>query len=134
MRIERPDTESWMKSGFTLVEALLSALILGAAIVVLLAGASRCLAVMKAAKNYQTAVWVAGLGEAEHPFVATNDLEFLKVDRETLENGFSYERTVEEDEDEDGLYVVRTRVTWPGRGGRIMQEETARYVWVEKKE
>ncbi len=123
-----------MKRGFTLVESLLAAVILATAVVVLLAGASRCLAVMKSAKNYQTALWLAGLGDAEHPFVETNDLELLTVDKKMHENGFAYERVVEDDDDEDNLYVVRTRVTWPGRGDRVMQEETTRYVWVREKQ
>jgi prepilin-type N-terminal cleavage/methylation domain-containing protein len=121
-----------MKRGFTLVEVLLATLILSLALVALLTGASRCLAVMKQAKQYQTAQWTLGLGEVDYPMEATNDVKQLAVDDVAYPNGCTYSRIVEDDEDEDGLYVVRIRVTWPGRGN-VMKEEVVRYVFEQKK-
>jgi prepilin-type N-terminal cleavage/methylation domain-containing protein len=119
------------KRGFTLVEVLLATAILCASLVALLAGASRCLAVMKAAKNYQSAQWTLSMGEVDYPLMATNDVKRLAVDEVTYPNGFTYTRTVEDDEDKDNLYLVRITVAWPGhREGP--HEEVVRYVLQQK--
>ena len=96
-------------SGLTLIEVMLAVAILSAGFAVLLSAAGRCLAVMKAAYTYQKAQWVLGMGQAEHPLIEVEDIEDLEVDGETYEGGFVFSREVEDDEDEDELYVVRTR-------------------------
>lgn len=115
-------------SGFTLIEVLLAALIMGFGLSVLLVGSSRCLRAMKSAQQYQTSQWVMSVGDAEHPFLATNDVESLNVPATTMENGFVYQRSVEDDEDEDDLYVVRTRVTWAERDSNGW-DEVVQYVY-----
>ena len=101
--------------------------ILSLSFAVLLTAAVRCVAVMKAAGNFQEAQWVLGHGEAEHPLLVGEDVEDLAVDLERYDNGFTFEREIGEDEDEDGLYILRTRVTWYGRGHEHV-EEVVRYV------
>ena len=120
-----------MKRGFTLVEVLLATAILCVSLVALLTGASRCMAVMKAAKNYQTAQWVLGQGEVDSPITSTNDVKTLEYEHE-YDNGFKYERTVEDDDDEDGLYLIRIVVTWTDRDDGP-REEVVRYVLEQKK-
>ena len=85
------------------------------------------------AHRYQQAQWTLGLGEADHPMYATNDVKQLVVDHERYPNGCTYSRTVEDDEDKDGLYVVRITVTWPEHGAE-MKEEVVRYVLERKKD
>ena len=119
------------KQGFTLVEVLLATVILSVSLVVLLTGASRCLAVMKAGKNYQMAQWVLGQGEVDSPLMATNDVKSMAYEHE-YDNGFKYVRTIEDDDDKDGLYLVRTVVTWTGRA-EGPREEVVRYVLEQKK-
>ena len=52
----------------------------------------------------------------------------LVVDPDSsLQEGWTYERTVEEDEDEDGLFVVRVKIV-KGRGGLGMEEEYVRLI------
>jgi prepilin-type N-terminal cleavage/methylation domain-containing protein len=119
------------KRGFTLVEVLLAAAILGASLVVLLTGASRCLAVMKSAQRYQQAQWTMGQGEVDHPMLTTNDVKSLVVDEVKYDNGYTYSRSVEDDEDKDGLYVVRIVVTWSERENGP-REEVVRYVLQQK--
>lgn len=115
------------KSGFTLVEVLLAATILGTGLMVLLTGASRCLSVVHKAKNYQIAQWTLNMGELDYPVIDTNDVAGLAVAPFEYDNGFTFERIVDDDEDDDDLYVVRTIVSWPEHG-RVVKEEVVRYV------
>ena len=119
-----------MKRGFTLIEVLLAAVLLGVGLTVLLVGASRCLAVMQVARYYQEAEWVLGIGDLEHPILPTQEIDDMQVEAERYPNGFTYEREVEQDdEDEDGLHVVRTRVSW-AYDDREAFEEVVSYVLV----
>jgi len=115
------------KTGMTLIEVLVASVILGAGLMVLLTGASRCLAVVHKAKNYQVAQWTLNMGELDYPVIDTNDVMDLAVPPYEYDNGFTFERVVEDDDDDDGLYVIRTIVTWPERG-RVAKEEVVRYV------
>ena len=115
------------RSGFTLIEVLLAVVILGVGFAVLLTGVSRCLAVMKTARKYQDAQWVLDLATLEYPMIAGEDPEEMEVDPVEYPDGYTFEREVGEDEDEDGLYVVHSRVTWSERG-RHGKEEAVRYV------
>lgn len=117
-------------SAFTLIEVLLAAAILGTAMSALLVGASRCLSVISVSRNYQTAIWTLGLGDLDHPVQEAEELDDLNVDGERYENGMVYSREVEkEDEDEDGLVVMRTRVTWSYQDRKAV-EEVVSYVLV----
>lgn len=117
----------------TLIEVLLAAVLLGISLTVILMGISSCLSVMRAAKRFQEAQWVLGLGELAYPIKATADvMEDVPVSADSgLFEGYSFEREVEEDEDEDGLFVVRTRVFW-GSGGPGAAEEVVHLVFEEK--
>jgi len=120
--------------GFTLVEVLLAVVILSVGLTALLTGAARCIAVMKTAKSYQDAIWTLNKGEAEHPLtVVTNDIKSLEVSNEEYPNGFSYSREVEDDEDEDGLYVVRARATWSEKGRESKEEVVSYVMYLENK-
>ena len=124
------------KSGMTLVEVLLAAALLGVGLSVLLTAASRSLAVMKIARNYQKAQWTFNMGELDYPLVAiTNEVKELAVSSERYENGFVYEREVEDEAggEEDDLHVVRARVTWSSRN-REATEEVVRYVYFKDEE
>lgn len=116
--------------GMTLVEVLLAIAILGFGLGVLLTGASRCISVIRKARDYQTAQWVLTMGEAVHYVVPTNEVELLNVDDDrSLVEGFTFSRTAEEDDDEDGLCQVRTEVSWTERG-RTIREEFLSLVYV----
>lgn len=113
--------------GMTLIEVMLASTILSVGLAVLLTGASRCMTVIHRAKNYQTAQWTLNIGELEYPMTDTNDVMNLAIGPIEYENGFSFERIVEEDDDEDNLFLVRTKVTWLDRG-RSTTEEVIRYM------
>lgn len=123
-RVSRAESEpSSPRAGLTLIEVLLAVVILGAGMAILLTSISRCLAVIRAARTYQTAQWVLGLGELDHPLLYTNELEEINVSPDTYDNGFTFSREVEEeDPDEDHLYLVRTRVSWTEQKGERFEE------------
>ena len=112
------------RTGFTLVEVLITAVILAVGLTVLLTSLSTCLGVMKLARLYDQVEWTLGLGELTYPepFEASKDVEKdYTVDPDSsLAEGFTFERSVDkktpEEEEKDKLFVVRTRVTW-GEGG-----------------
>lgn len=120
------------RAGLTLVEVMLAVAILSVGLTALLTAASRCIAVMKQAKNYQNAQWTLGLGEVDHPIERTNDVTVLEVAPVEYPNGLTFSREVEPlDEDTEegqvGLYIVRTRVTW-SQHGKDSYEEAVSYV------
>lgn len=125
------------RRGFSLIEVILAVALLGLGFAVLLAAATRCLAVVRAARLYQEAQWALGRAEAEFPMVMTEDIEDLNVESTTLENGFTFERHVDTEAEEaegdrkDHLYLVRTRLTWGDRQ-RPYREELVRYVYWKK--
>ena len=127
------------RRGLTLIEVLLAAAILGVGLTALLAAASRCLAVMRAAKTYQKAQWALNLGESEHPVLLPKDTGEPDAEPEWEVNaveydGLTYTREQEEppEDRKDGLYLLRSRVSWSdaGHGGH---EEVVRYVFVKEK-
>lgn len=122
------------RAGMTLVEVLLAAAILALGLTSLLIGISSCLAVMRASREFESAQWVLGAGELKYPIRPVEDLEELNVDGDTdLAEGYRFEREVQEkellaSEEDDGLYELRTRVSW-GEGGPGESEEVVRLVW-----
>lgn len=105
------------RSGLTLIEALLAIVILGVGILALTEAASRCVAILRLTRNYHTARGILDQGELEYPIVRKKD-EILNVEVEPKEygNGYVFSRTAEENEEMEGLYVLRTTVSWSERG------------------
>ncbi|MBT3294792.1 MAG: prepilin-type N-terminal cleavage/methylation domain-containing protein [Verrucomicrobia bacterium] len=117
------------QSGFSLIEVVIAAAILGVSLTVLLTAASRCLLVLSIATHYQEAQLTRSAAEVEYPLNVTNELDELNVAQITTDNGLTFERFVEEeDEDEDDLYVVTTRVGWSARGNERF-DDVVQYVY-----
>lgn len=121
------------RSGFTLIEILIATMILALGLMTLMISLSNCAAMMTLSKEYQDAQYVFSLGELKYPIVESTDVEDdLPVDPDSdLVEGYVFERTVDEKELEtnevdDGLFVVRTRVSWGT--GSDQSEELVRYV------
>lgn len=131
------------RAGFTLVEVLLAALILGIGMTVLLGSLSTCLRTMRLARDYEQVQWVLGLGELAYPepMTTSSDVQtdYTVPADDSLCEGFSFERVVDEmspqqQEKKEKLYVVRTRVRWGEAGdGERPCEELVRYVWERDK-
>jgi hypothetical protein len=85
---------------------------------------------MTAARDYQKARWLLQVKQVEYPILyeTIENIEDIAVDLEMDDNGFSFERIVEEDEDEDDLYLVRSVVTWKNKG-YTAKEDNIEYIW-----
>jgi len=121
------------RAGFTLIEILIATMILAFGLMTLMVSLGNCAAMMTLSKQFQDAQYVFSLGELKYPIVESSDVEEeLPVDPDTdLVEGYVFERTVDEkeldtNETDDGLYVVRTRVSWGT--GENQSEELVRYV------
>lgn len=120
-------------SGFTLIEILMATIILALGILVLMTSMGNCAKMMMISKEFQDIQYVFDLGELKYPLLATNDPENdLPVDPDSdIVEGYTFERTVDEkdldtNQVDDGLFLVRTRVSWGG--GDDEYEELVRYV------
>lgn len=120
------------RSGFTLIEILMATMILALGLMTLMVSLSNCATMMTLSKEYQDAQYVFSLGELKYPVSESTDVEkelpvdpvrgselLESADRKTAEmlDEYTFERTVDEKEletnqEDDGLYVVRTRVSW----------------------
>ncbi len=128
--------------GMTLIEVLLAAAILGLGLSALMAQMSGGFRLLAASRDFEDAQWVLSIGELKYPLRPQDDIEEdLAVAPDTLDTelsdalrdrGFTYERMVDEREEpplnvaDDGLYVVRTQVSWLGH-----TESFVRYVWAK---
>ena len=129
------------RSGLTLIEVMLALVILGIGLTVLISTASKCLAVVKQSRNYETARHLLAVVELEFQ----NKIMELEPDQD-LEDGAGevqfpdesqykgvWEVATEGDE-KDGLKKVTFRVSWSERGANPCEEVvTYRYVPQKKK-
>ena len=139
------------RGGFTLIEILFATGLLS-----LMVGLSNCAQMMSLSKEYQDAQFVFSLGERCFPIPPNDEItdpeedERLNIDpvgaeemidelqmevsrekRATFKD-FTFERRVEEKEletgeEDDGLYVLRTRIAW-GSGKEGYHEELVRLI------
>ena len=144
------------RDGFTLIEILIATIILASGLFSLMIGLGNCAQMMALSKEYQDSQFVFSLGERCYPIPPSDKItdpekdERLNVDpvtaeemidelemevsREDLEvfGKYTFERTVEEKEldvgeNDDGLYVLRTRISWGG-GREGDNEELVRLI------
>ena len=144
------------RDGFTLIEILLATMILAGGLFSLMVGLSNCAPMMVLSIFFQDAQFVFSLGERCFPIPPNDEItdpeedERLNIDpvsaeemidelemdvsrevRETYKD-FTFERMVEEkelatNEEDDGLYVLRTRISW-GSGKEGYYEELVRLI------
>jgi prepilin-type N-terminal cleavage/methylation domain-containing protein len=129
----RRPLRSTASAGFTLLEIMLAVIILGGALSVLYRSIIVNVRMIDVSRERQEVAYVFSLGELEYPLRDIEDIEEdAVVDPDSsLKEGYVFERTVDEKEDpeegveDDGLYVVRTTVTW---GDGRNTEEIVRYL------
>jgi len=98
---------------------------------VLMTATSRCLAVVRTAKNYYEARRILETGELEYPLLVIQkkgekDLKPLNLNIGPIEypNGFSYQRKSERSADKEDLMIVSSKVTWSAKGKSAFEEVT----------
>lgn len=115
--------------GLTLIEVMLAIVILGIGAGVLMVATSRCMAVATKAKHYSRAHSLLLQVDAEHPLTRGE----VESDTESgrLDDGYTWERETTESEEEgrEGLFTVRTRISWSARG-KTSFEEVSRYHYI----
>jgi hypothetical protein len=115
------------------VEVLIATMLLGLGVVTLFSGVSSCLQVMGAAREFQHIHWVFGVGSLQYPVTEAEELEDLVVEPDnSLVEGYTFERSIDEkiiesDGEDDGLYIMRTKVSWGP--GSSQNEEIVQYIW-----
>ena len=148
------------RGGFTLIEILFATIILATGLFSLMISLGNCAQMMTLSKEYQDAQFVFSLGERCFPIPPNDEItdpekdERLNIDPVTADEmidalemdlprnvretyrGYTFERLVEEKEldasdIDDGLYVLRTRISWGG-GKDGYHEELVRLIRKKK--
>lgn len=125
------------RKGFTLIEVLLATMILASGLVALLTCLSTCIEMISASKKVHEVQYVFDLAELEYPI--KDDIKDVEkevpvdIDSDLVE-GYTFERTVDEkidnpDIEDDGLWTVRSRVSW-NYGKQF--EEIVQYIRIPK--
>ena len=131
-KAENLERTNLYKSGMTLVETVLALAILSIGIFILVETTAKCLAVVRMARNYQTARAVLDRGESEHPLRGTNSVEQNKVDPVDYD-GYTFSRDLQPMDGEEKLFKVVTRVAW-SESGKDSGEELVSYVYCPNEE
>jgi prepilin-type N-terminal cleavage/methylation domain-containing protein len=113
-----------LKSGLTLIEVLLAVAILGIGAAVLMLATARCLAVITQSRHYSAAQRLILQAGAEHPLTRATIEAGSESGKFADEPGYTWKREITEPENENqkGLYTVRTRVSWSDRGRESFEE------------
>ncbi len=128
-----PRNRARRAAGFTLLEVILAVIILGGALTVIYRAIIVNAKMVTVSRERQEVAYVFSLGELAYPLRDLKDIEEdAVVDPDSsLKEGFTFARTVDEKPDpeegveDDGLYVVRTTVTW---GDGENREEVVQYL------
>jgi len=127
-----PEPNNRPKSGMTLVETVLALAILSIGIFILLETTAKCLAVVRMARNYQTARAVLDCGESEYPLRGTNTIEQNTVEGVDYD-GYAFSRDLQPVDGEEKLFMVVTKVAW-SETGHESGEELIGYVYCPNEE
>ena len=102
----------------TLVEVLMAVFILGIVVTGLLQAMANCASSFAIARRTQELQSVMDLAEIVHPVLFKDDPEndLAVSDDSSVADGYTFSRECEEDEDEDGLYLVTSTVRKDGGG------------------
>ncbi len=120
-------------AGFTLVEAVLALAILGIGLFVIIEATARCLAVIRVARNYQTARAALELGEAAYPLLYDKGMDDNSVSETVYPGGITFAREITPVDGEEKLFIVTTRVKWSEFGSDSMEVLTS-YVYLPNTE
>lgn len=123
-------SKPWKKrTGLTLIEVMLSIVILAIGSGILMVAIGRCMAVATKAQHYSTARHLLLQVETENPITRADLSE--GTESGSIDDTYSWEREIikNETEERDGLYTIRTRIGWSARGKDAFEEVTEyRYI------
>ncbi len=110
---------------------MLAVVILGIGAGILLLATARCLSIVTKAKRYSTAQRLVLQVGAQKPLARANVEAGSESGDFDDTPGYTWERVITESENENqkGLYTVRTRVKWSDRG-RDSFEETVMFHYI----
>ncbi len=120
-------------AGLTLIEVMLAIIILGIGSGTLMLATARCISVVSKARHYSAAQRLILRVGAENPLTRGEISDGTESGE--FEEGYTWEREVSEfdDENREGLYTVRTRVSWSTRGKERF-EEVATWLYIKPEE
>lgn len=105
--------------GLSLIEVLMALVILGTGLVILIAAASRCIAVVRKVRSLETTRELFGRVELEKPIWTEEEIEDA-AGQGSFTGEYSqyrWRREIEAvGEEEDGLWLVTTTISWSDRG------------------
>lgn len=119
-----PLPSSRSRLGLTLIEVLLAVAILGVGAGVLMLATARCLAVISQSRHYSAAQRLILQVGAENPLTRAAIEAKSESGKFSDDPSYTWEREIIEPENENqkGLYTVRTRVSWSDRGHESFEE------------
>ena len=112
------------RRGLTLIEVLLAVAILGVGAGVLMLATARCLAVISQSRHYSAAQRLILQVGAENPLTRAAIEAKSESGKFSDDPDYTWEREIIEPENENqkGLYTVRTRVSWSDRGRESFEQ------------
>ena len=113
-----------LKNGITLVEVLLSIIILSIGIAVLMLATSKCLSVLKSAKNQNIVQNLIQELNVEYPIEKVDLQELYESGNFKKYDDFSWSREIEmvDELEKPGLFLIKTKIYWIERGKNIFEE------------
>lgn len=110
--------------GLTMIEVLLAVAILGVGAGVLMLATARCLAVISQSRHYSAAQRLILQVGAENPLTRAALEAKSESGKFSDDPDYTWEREIIEPENENqkGLYTVRTRVSWSDRGRESFEQ------------
>ena len=114
------------KKGMTLIEVLIALVILSVGVSSMMLAMSRCLAVVRTARNRETARGLIQRVDIENPIEDADLEEFSESgDFEEIE-GYTWFREIlmVDEEERPGLFWVTTRIQWSEKGRDAFEEIT----------
>ncbi len=114
------------KHGLTLIEVLIALIILSVGVSAMMMAMSRCLAVVRTARNRETAHALIQRVEIEFPITAEEIDETSETGTFDDTPGYTWQRevTMVDAEERPGLFMVTTRIEWSERGRDAFEEVT----------
>lgn len=116
--------KSASKKGMTLIEVLIAMVILSVGVSSMMLAMSRCLAVVRTARNRSVAHNLLRLVDVEYPIDKTTIEEISESGDFDDAEGYTWYREVimVDEEERPGLFLVITRVQWSERGKDAFEE------------